>query len=206
MIKRKRTGREKETKADKRIDKTKKALKDTMRRLLRMKPFSSITVTELCKDADTSRITFYSHYDDKNALMDEMVRDMVSDAVDRFLRLQKDLPAEGDPGKAAENIVDAMIDSLEQNNELFVGLDPKDGDYVYNAFYSQMLPAVEHFLDLTVSGRKSRGELRRYAVFLCSGLRDFLKECRSQGMSAPAMRQNGKQLASASLRAVLDCL
>ena len=180
MIKRKRTGREKEPKADKRIDKTKKALKDTMRRLLRMKPFSSITVTELCKDADTSRITFYSHYNDKNALIDEMVRDMVSDAVNRFLRMQKNALPGDNPGKAAENIVDAMIDSLDQNNELFSSLDPKDGDYVYNAFYSQMLPAVEHFLDTAVPGRTSRGELRPYAVFLCSGLRDFLKECRAR--------------------------
>ena len=205
MIKRKRAHPQKE-KSDKRIAKTKKALKDTLRRLLRIKPLSSITVTELCKDADTSRITFYSHYNDKNALMDEMVRDMVSEAVDRYLCLQKEADAAGGPGKPAETLVDATIDALSLNNELFVGLDPRDSSYVYNAFFSQLVPAVAHFLDQTVPGKKNRSELKRYAVFLCSGLRDFLQECRAQEMGGGAIRESGRKLATASLQAVLDCL
>ena len=206
MIKRKRTARPPKEKSDKRIAKTKKALKDTLRRLLRIKPLSSITVTELCKDADTSRITFYSHYNDKNALMDEMVRDMVSEAVDRYLYLQKENAAAGDPGKPAENLVDAMLDALARNNELFLSLDPRDSSDVYNAFFSQLVPAVEHFLDQAVPGKRNRGELKRYAVFLCSGLRDFLWECHAQEMDGAALRENGRKLATASLQAVLDCI
>ncbi|MBQ8137327.1 MAG: TetR/AcrR family transcriptional regulator, partial [Clostridia bacterium] len=61
---------------DKRITRTKRNLKNTLKKLMRRKPYADITVTELCKDAETSRITFYAHYNGKNDLADELVRDL----------------------------------------------------------------------------------------------------------------------------------
>ena len=61
---------------DKRIRKTKRNLKDTLVELLMEVPFEQISITELCKRADISRITFYSHYSDKYALVDEIFADM----------------------------------------------------------------------------------------------------------------------------------
>ena len=37
-------------------------------------PFEKITVTELCRAADVSRITFYTYYDDKYALADRLFK------------------------------------------------------------------------------------------------------------------------------------
>ena len=62
---------------DKRIRKTKKNLKSTLIKMLSELSFSQISITELCKRADTSRITFYSHYSDKYALVDEIFEDML---------------------------------------------------------------------------------------------------------------------------------
>ena len=50
---------------DRRILKTKKNLKRTLIELLSQKAFEQISVKELCETAQTSRITFYTHYNDK---------------------------------------------------------------------------------------------------------------------------------------------
>ena len=46
---------------DKRITKTKRALKSALLELLTTQAFDVISITELCKIANVSRITFYTH-------------------------------------------------------------------------------------------------------------------------------------------------
>ena len=75
---------------DKRIRKTKRNLKDTLVELLMEVPFEQISITELCKRADISRITFYSHYSDKYALVDEIFADMTEIGTIDYRRRQKE--------------------------------------------------------------------------------------------------------------------
>ena len=49
---------------DRRIMKTKRSLKSAMIAMLAAEDFEHISVTELCRAAEISRITFYSHYND----------------------------------------------------------------------------------------------------------------------------------------------
>lgn len=49
-------------KEDLRVSRTKQQLKDALLSILRIKPISRITVTELCRKAGLNRNTFYSHY------------------------------------------------------------------------------------------------------------------------------------------------
>ena len=62
---------------DKRITKTKRALKSALLKLLTTQAFDVISITELCKIANVSRITFYTHYKDKFALLDDIFNDML---------------------------------------------------------------------------------------------------------------------------------
>ena len=62
---------------DKRITKTKRSLKAAMIEMLSKEDFEHISITELCRKADVSRITFYSHYNDKYALLDDIFEDML---------------------------------------------------------------------------------------------------------------------------------
>ena len=62
---------------DKRITKTKRALKSALLELLTTQAFDVISITELCKIANVSRITFYTHYKDKFALLDDIFNDML---------------------------------------------------------------------------------------------------------------------------------
>ena len=51
-----------EVKKDRRIQYTKKVLRESLFTLLKEKELSQITITELCKTADVNRNSFYRHY------------------------------------------------------------------------------------------------------------------------------------------------
>lgn len=51
-------------KIDRRVRYTKKAIRESFLDLLEQKPIEKISVTEICKNADINRGTFYSHYAD----------------------------------------------------------------------------------------------------------------------------------------------
>ena len=74
---------------DKRITKTKRALKSALLELLTTQAFDVISITELCKIANVSRITFYTHYKDKFALLDDIFNDMLIIGKEGYHRRQK---------------------------------------------------------------------------------------------------------------------
>lgn len=62
---------------DKRIKKTKQAIKNAYMELRTKKSIEKITIKELCELADINKSTFYSHYEDIYALSDAMEYEMV---------------------------------------------------------------------------------------------------------------------------------
>ena len=66
---------------DRRITRSKKALRGALITLMEEKGFDSITVNDLCSAADLNRGTFYNHFRDKEHLLesfeDEVMRDLV---------------------------------------------------------------------------------------------------------------------------------
>lgn len=61
---------------------TKKAIAETFVALLNEKPFDKITVTDIVNECDINRNTFYYHYQDLFALVDEMFRMEAEQLVD----------------------------------------------------------------------------------------------------------------------------
>ena len=62
------------TSQDRRITKTRKAIYTAFLQLLNQKDYESITVQEIIDLADVGRSTFYSHYESKELLLDELCR------------------------------------------------------------------------------------------------------------------------------------
>ena len=62
------------TTQDRRITKTRKAIYTAFLQLLNQKNFETITVQEIIDLADVGRSTFYSHYESKELLLDELCR------------------------------------------------------------------------------------------------------------------------------------
>ena len=62
------------TAQDRRITKTRKAIYNAFLQLLNQKDYEAITVQEIIDLADVGRSTFYSHYESKELLLDELCR------------------------------------------------------------------------------------------------------------------------------------
>lgn len=61
---------------DRRTKYTKNVIRQALMELLKEKPISKITVTDICKLADINRSTFYSYYEDVYALMTQMQNEL----------------------------------------------------------------------------------------------------------------------------------
>ena len=74
---------------DRRIAKTKAAIKDAFMHLRANKGLEKITVKELCETADINKSTFYVHYKDIYDLSNQLTSDIISKI---FENLPKDTP------------------------------------------------------------------------------------------------------------------
>ncbi|MBF6633265.1 MAG: TetR/AcrR family transcriptional regulator, partial [Planococcus sp. (in: Bacteria)] len=66
-------------KKDRRIDKSKSALKEALIFLMDEKEFKSITITEIVQSANLNRGTFYKHYQTQEELLNELIDDVLID-------------------------------------------------------------------------------------------------------------------------------
>ncbi|MCD8048206.1 MAG: TetR family transcriptional regulator C-terminal domain-containing protein [Clostridia bacterium] len=71
-------------KESRRVTMTKMLLKESLLELMAKKPISKITIKEICDSADLNRTTFYSHYADQFALLEEIENDAI-EKTDAFL-------------------------------------------------------------------------------------------------------------------------
>lgn len=93
---------------DRRVRKTKKALREALAELMMEKELRNITIRELSDTADVHRATFYAHYNDiydlyeqlENAVVDEMGVIIV-----------------GDPSHTYEELFKALIDYIIDNSK-----------------------------------------------------------------------------------------
>ncbi len=76
-------------KANQHYQMTHKKIQDTFLALLNEKDLEDITVTEICRQLDISRGTFYVHYTDIYDLITKTERDMTGEMQRRFLAAQQ---------------------------------------------------------------------------------------------------------------------
>ena len=77
----------KEMKTDRKTRYTRKALADSLIELMKDKPFTKITIKELCEKADINRTTFYAHYHDQEELLkqiEEETLDYIEDMLNKY--------------------------------------------------------------------------------------------------------------------------
>ncbi|MCL6660675.1 TetR/AcrR family transcriptional regulator [Paenibacillus amylolyticus] len=75
---------------DRRIKKSKAALKDALIHLMQRHPFKEISITDIVQRADLNRGTFYRHYQYKEDLFNEIIDDVIQDLVTSFRKPYQD--------------------------------------------------------------------------------------------------------------------
>ena len=99
------------TQGNRRAKITKILLQDAFIELLQHKPFSQITIKEICEKADLNRTTFYLHYIDR----DSLIEDIESNARIRIDEYIRTIHAENDK----EKYISLMLEYIRDNSTLF---------------------------------------------------------------------------------------
>lgn len=183
---------------DKRIAKTKQNLKQALVDLAAEKPFEQITVTELCKRAGTSRITFYAHYSDKYELLDEVFRDMRASASELFHRLQRENNPRGDEVDGCCNLLDAILSVYYGQEPLFTHAVPHESSYLFYYLHNYIIENVARVI------RRYRPAIeeckaKRAVSFVCSGLWVVILQGQREGQTLAESRDQAQKM----LRALL---
>lgn len=186
---------------DKRIRKTKKTLKTTLIKMLKEEAFDQVSITELCKNADISRITFYSHYSDKFALVDDIFADMQEIGYADYRRRQQEYNPSGSVVQGYVNVLDTILDLYYARFDFFRHTDPEKNPYLAFAFYNIVLDTVEqHTSHIEQRNLKLKYSARKIAGFVCFGLLGFINECHQEKTPLEQIRGECRALLTDILR------
>lgn len=105
---------------DRRISRTRRALKNALTSLVLEKGYDAVTVEEITQRADLSRPTFYLHYRDKEELLLESVDAMVNDLIQRITQLPPDAWGRESLAKSpVESPVQLIFEHAAENADLY---------------------------------------------------------------------------------------
>ena len=122
-----------EKKIDLRVQRTKKAILDTFFSLLEEKHFSNITIIDICEKALINRGTFYTHFQDKNQLLEKIVYDMMMNFDDEVDRIHGD----SDMLVYYNDIFDVSLSFIKENKSKLKTLITKaDESIVFNQVHA----------------------------------------------------------------------
>lgn len=163
-------------KEDRRITKTKRNLKTTLVSLLKEKPFEKITVSDICTVGETSRITFYTYFNDKYSLADALFSDFVDEATDDYHEIQKINNPENDSMKGYVNLLQCILNLDFNHYELFRKLTPKDNPYLFSAFFQRVFNCVEDYI-VRHTELTPKYSSRETSSLICNGLWGVISTC-----------------------------
>ena len=179
---------------DKRVIKTKKNIRESFIRLLSEKSFDEITITELCRAAGMSRITFYTHYSDKYELTEFLFTDLMRTCEEDYKSLQQTNNAEGDPVKGYCNLLDSVLNLYESNTLFLRQMSQRRNPYLYYSFYNHMFKKIELILSNVPKNFYPRFGSRKFTAFMCNGLWAYIDACHNENCDIDQIRAETKLL------------
>ena len=184
---------------DRRIKKTKKNLKSTLIEMLADMPFEQVTIANLCDRADISRITFYTHYNDKYALVDDIFHDMIALGTEKYREMQAKNNPERNFAASYRNVLYTILDLYYDNYPFFRHTRPDKNPFLAFSFYNYVLKTVEAYTNREGKALNLRYSARKIAGFLCYGIVGFINECHAENMPLGQIREEASELLTSIL-------
>ena len=163
-----------ERQEDKRIRRTKKLLRQALTRLMQQKDFKSITVTDVVREADINRGTFYAHYRDVYDLRERIEAEMIADFRGMIAGLRPSETASLQP------VLSRAVDYLEENREIVTALTQVSGG---DGFGKKLIGVLE---ECRLEGMPFRSVEDVYvARFLATGMVGMLEKWITESQLIP---------------------
>lgn len=185
---------------NKRIHKTKLTLKQTLIDMLNEKPFEKINVTDICTQANISRITFYSHYEDKYHLVNDIMNDYTDIAITMFQKRQTENNPNNESVRSYFNILEVILYLFELYPNFFKNITPEKNPYLALQLYNCVLKTVETHTIEESHKHTLRYSPRQITAFLCYGLAGFINESQNEGIDKETIHKQAKKLLMDTVR------
>lgn len=187
---------------DKRVLKTKKNIKSTLISMLDSIEFEKITVAELCRRGEISRITFYTHYEDKYSLIAEMYNDYLIEAYDIYHEYQKNNNKMNDSKRGYKNLLTSVLDMYYKNYNFFKHTSAEENPYLFTNFFNNVFDSVNDYLKRH-TGLVPKYSTRQTAAFLCNGFFGVISTCNYEGMEEKEVRLIAESIYEVMLKSEL---
>lgn len=131
---------------DRRVRKSKAAIFGAFEELLRQKSYASITVGDITETADVGRTTFYAHFQTKDALLDELCKDI-------FAHVIAPAPEKGhsfSSDSTEEQLLRVLCHLAEQRDRLAPLLASPSSHLFWGAIESQFVAFFEESIGTSV--------------------------------------------------------
>lgn len=185
---------------DKRIIKTKRSLKSALIEMLAKKDFEHISITELCRKAEISRITFYSHYNDKYGLLDDIFNDMLRIGTEDYYQRQRENNQSRSLAAGYVNMLDSILELYYERFEFFQYTNPEKNPYLASRFYSIVLETVERHTLHVKKRLKLKYSPKKIAGFMCFGMLGFVNESHKEKTPLEEIKKEARQLLTDMLK------
>ena len=157
-------------KENQRVRLTRMLLKEKLQELLKEKPVGRISVKELCEASGINRSTFYQHYPDVYALLEEIESDI--------LRQTDEFITQINPEKSGQQSLVAFMAYVRENSAvLFTLLNPQTG----GTFEKQFMALVLKRLGTSEPSILSSALLPYFSQFLIAGNISVIREWIANG-------------------------
>lgn len=177
---------------DKRIYKTKKALKQSLTELLDTKSFEEASVSEICDKAKISRITFYNHYKDKYDLADDIFHDLIYTGMETYKHLQRENNRQRDPIQDYLNMLESILDLYVNHNDFIKHMSTNKNSYLSYCMYTYVLKMVEMHTKMDKHMLVPKYSLQTVTSFLCYGLCGFVVSSLSENVPIEDIKKEAK--------------
>ena len=130
-----------EKKTDRRILKTKRALRESLLYLLKEQPIQKISVSRLCEKSDINRSTFYTYYSSPMDLLESIEDEILNTLEEDMIQFEKE--------NSISQLMNSIIFYISEHKQLVRLLFSDHGD---PGFQNKLLLATQH----DISGTSDR--------------------------------------------------
>ena len=123
-----------EKKTDRRILKTKRALRESLLYLLKEQPIQKISVSRLCEKSDINRSTFYTYYSSPMDLLESIEDEILNTLEEDMIQFEKE--------NSISQLMNSIIFYISEHKQLVRLLFSDHGD---PGFQNKLLLATQHW-------------------------------------------------------------
>ena len=150
---------------DPRVRRTRELLTTAFADLMNERGFASVTVQDVAERAGINRATFYAHYDDKFALFDQMVRNVLRAELERRLPPPDRFDLDGLP-----LLVRVVLETLVQIHEHCGPRGVSGAPPIEGLVQDEVQQYIRAWLDASAGARKRRVSVATTALVVSSGI------------------------------------